>query len=106
MDMYMIAFMPDEDSRDTRRELASGQTKALNIPGTSGLPLDLGLPEALTENGIITQTLYVNEANEFREPMMGGGLPWNPATHGVDLRLETLDGTFYTYDSQTGELIG
>ncbi|HEV7299861.1 MAG TPA: DNRLRE domain-containing protein [Tepidisphaeraceae bacterium] len=104
--LYTIAFMPDDDSRDVRLELASGDVKPLNVGPGQGLPLDLGLPPALTENGFVTTTLYVDDNGEFREPLMGGGLPWNPATHGVDFQVETLDGTKYTYDSETGELIG
>ncbi|MDB4872940.1 MAG: hypothetical protein JWL97_3944, partial [Gemmatimonadales bacterium] len=104
--LYLVAFMPDVDSRDTSLQIETGQVSPLNVDPSSGLPVNLGLPEALTDQGFQSTVVYYDpDTNELRDPTGGGGLPFNPATYGWKFRVEQVDGTVYEFDSGTGQLL-
>jgi RHS repeat-associated protein/fibro-slime domain-containing protein len=102
-DLYLVAFLPDEDSGDCKLEFDSGLVRPVDMAADSGLPDNLGLPDALAEDGIRTASAYFDE--ETGELLEADGLPFNPINNKWRFHVESLDGTSYYFDSESGKLL-
>ncbi len=94
-DLYIMAFLPDPGQSQGYLDLQTGSQFHVD-----DFPAPFDTVESLE--------LYVDpDTGEFRSPTTGGGVPYNPAdsTYNDDFRLRMADGSEYSFDSATGDLL-